>query len=116
MPTPAKREFEEHLALLHAAIDTLRAELLNFKKATGSARTLVDRGTDMVDALACVQGPQLRQDLADALRDFEAQRHRARLAIIALAREQGASISEVGRQLGISRQLAYRLAAEEEAG
>jgi len=116
VPTSAEREFEEQLGRLHDAIDTLRTELLHFKEATGSAGTLVGRGTAMVDALACVQGPQLRQDLADALRGFEEQRHRARLAIIALAREQGASISEVGRQLGISRQLAYRLASEEGAG
>jgi len=116
MAITAKKEFDNRLAVLHDAIDTLRAELLNFKKATTRSAALVDQGMDVVHALACIKGPKLRSDLAEALDGFEEHRHRMRIAILALGQEQGASLSEVGRQLGISRQLAARLAAEENAG
>jgi hypothetical protein len=44
-----------------------------------------------------------------ALKDFEAARHRVRLAMFSLAKEQGSSFSDMARALGISRQLGSRL-------
>jgi len=67
--------------------------------------------------VAAAQGtgiPTERRQVTEAIEEFEAARHQLRLALFALGKEEGASISEVGRVLGISRQLASRLAAESE--
>ena len=50
--------------------------------------------------------------MTEAVEESEAARHQLRLALFAVGKEEGASISEVGRVLGISRQLASRLAGE----
>lgn len=56
--------------------------------------------------------PSERRQVTESIEEFEAARHQLRLALFALGKEEGASISEVGRVLGISRQLASRIAAE----
>ena len=61
---------------------------------------------------AATRGPGWRQELNEALEDFESLRHQVRVTFLTLAQEQGTSISEAGRMLGISRQLASRVAAE----
>jgi hypothetical protein len=50
--------------------------------------------------------------VTDAVDALEAARHRVRLAMFSLAASQETSASELGRQLGVSRQLAARLAQE----
>jgi len=65
-----------------------------------------------VTALQDFKGPERRSEVTDALGEFEAARHQVRLAMFALAKEQGSSFSDLARALGISRQLASRLAAE----
>ena len=64
-------------------------------------RTLKD-GTNKVERIEFPNGEKA----------FEVARHRARVAIFALAIEQGTNLSEMGRALGISRQLSSRLGAE----
>ena len=54
----------------------------------------------------------LRQTTNDLLDAFEHSRHEMRLAFISPALEEGMSIGEIGRTLGVSRQLAARLAKE----
>ena len=110
--TARKRQFEEELRILHVAIDSLRGELLHLKNASSKAGVMVGQGRHIVDALVSVDGPGIRQDLTAAFSAFEEQRRRTRAAVIALGQAEGASISKVGQQLGISRQLAARLAAE----
>ena len=65
-----------------------------------------------MSTLEMLQGPQRRREVTEALEEFETARHRVRLSMFGVAEEQDASISEVARALGISRQLASRLAAE----
>jgi hypothetical protein len=55
---------------------------------------------------------QRRQDLTDALLNFEHQRHAARLSLIAAQLAEGESIGGVGRSWGFSRQLASKYAHE----
>ena len=114
MPKKRKEELARQTAALHEAIDDLRRMLLRFKESTGKFATLVEEGEAVVPALETIQGPILRRDLSDALEVFEAARQQARVAVLALGREQGASLSEVGRLLGISRQLASHLVADAE--
>jgi len=50
--------------------------------------------------------------MTESMEEFEAARYQLRLAIFALGQEEGSSISEFARALGISRQFASRLANE----
>lgn len=50
--------------------------------------------------------------MTEAIEDFEAARHQLRLALMVVGSGEGASISDVARVLGISRQLGARLAAQ----
>lgn len=92
--------------------EELRDILRRYRGVTTTMITRVENGTLMFDAIQQAYGSIVRPELTDALEEFEAARHRARLAMFRLGIEQGSSISEIGRALGISRQLASRLAAE----
>jgi hypothetical protein len=54
----------------------------------------------------------LRQNTNDLLDNFEHCRHEMRLAFIGPSLTDGVTIGQIGRDLGISRQLATRLARE----
>lgn len=114
MSKKRKEELIRKTAALHIAIDDLRSMLLHFKESTGKFAALVDGGEAVVPALESIQTATLRRDLTDAFEVFEAIRQQTRVAVLALGREQGASLSEVGRLLGISRQLASQLVADAE--
>ena len=53
-----------------------------------------------------------RQRVAEALTEFETTRRRARVGLIAVAEEEGSSLSDVARTLAVSRQLLSRQAIE----
>jgi len=73
---------------------------------------LLGDDAELVAALDTLGGPMRRREMTEALADFETSRHDVRVAMFALAQEQGATIAALGRKLGISRQLASRLASE----
>ena len=58
----------------------------------------------------------LRQDTNYLLAEYEHCRHEMRLAFIGPSLDEGMSIGEIGRTLGVSRQLAARLAKEAHGG
>ncbi len=87
---------------------------MRYNKASASVATLVEQGAHLVTALQNFSGPERRSEVTDALGELEAARHRVRLAMFALAKEQGSSASDLARALSISRQLASRLATEAE--
>ena len=101
----------DKLALVEASKD-LRRVLLRYEKTSAEIAARVERGESGTDALKTAQGPLRRREVTDAVEKFEAARHRVRLAMFVLAGEEGVSASELARQLGISRQLASRLANE----
>jgi len=111
VPSKAKQLIDRFSDLEEAA-EHVRTVLRRYNKASASVATLVDQGVHLVPALESLQGPVQRGEVTKALEEFEAARHRVRLAMFALAKEQGSSFSDVARALGISRQLASRLAAE----
>ena len=93
--------------------EELRETLSRYKRANQLLARRIDRGEPVLDAFAEMGGPMRRhRELTEVLDDFEAVRHRVRLSLFALAESEGASMSAVARRLGISRQLASRLAAE----
>jgi hypothetical protein len=115
VPSRSKRLVRSFSELIEAS-EHLRAVLLRYITANDSVATLVGEGAHLVTALQSFGGPVRRSEVTQALEDFEAARHRVRLAMFALAKEQGSSFSDVARVLGISRQLASRLAAEAASG
>jgi hypothetical protein len=54
----------------------------------------------------------IRQTTNDALEALEHSRHEMRVAFIGPSLDEGMSIGEIGRSLGVSRQLAARFAKE----
>jgi hypothetical protein len=72
----------------------------------------LETGAPAISASKGTGIPSERRQVTEAIEEFEAARHQLRLALFALGKEEGASLSEVGRVLGVSRQLASRLAAE----
>ena len=73
---------------------------------------LVAEGGTMTASLDAVGGADMRQSLYEAHEEFDAARHAARLAMVAFALEEGATMAQMGRSLGISRQLVSRFASE----
>jgi len=92
----------------------LREQLRRYERAMLKIATGLENGAPGVAAAKGTGIPTERRQVTEAIEEFEAARHQLRLALLALGKEEGASISEVGRVLGISRQLASRLAAESE--
>jgi len=111
MPTKRKQVIARTLELIERT-DELVDILTRYKKANMALIDLLKDGGEIVDALDGLGGPMRRRELTEALDAFEAARHAIRVAMFALAGEQGSTLSELGRKLGISRQLASRLAAE----
>lgn len=111
MPSKAKR-LVQRLSELHETTEQLRAVLMRYDRVSAKLAALVEDGAYLPTALEGLAGPLRRSEVTDALNDLEAARHQVRLAMFALAIEQGSSYSEMGRALGISRQLASRLAVE----
>lgn len=110
MPTKQDRLIAE-IAVLDEASRTLRDVLVRNERAIADLAERVRRGESVLDAFSAMEGAMRRhRELPQTLEEFEAARHQVRLALFALATDQGASLSELGRRLGISRQLASRLA------
>ena len=91
----------------------LREELRDYECAIGAVSRHLEDGEPAIAASRRTGFPSQRRRVTEVIEDFEAARHRLRLALFAVGKEEGVSISEVGRVLGISRQLASRLANEE---
>jgi len=107
-----RRTIEALAKQLNDETDDLRAALTAHKRAVARFARLVRDGTLGVEALARADAALHREQVVACLDEFEHTRHELRLAIFGLCVDQGEGLSTVGRQLGISRQLASRLAAE----
>jgi len=67
------------------------------------------------DILAPPSAGAIRQGMSDAINDFEAARHRFRLALVAVAADNGLSARQIGDAFAFSRQLASRYLKEAHA-
>ena len=99
-------------ARLAEATRTLREVLQRAGEATTALVKSIETGTPVVKALGTSDGLVVRDEVNKAFDAFQAARHQLRLTLASLSLEQGASVAQIGRALGISRQLAARLAAE----
>jgi chromosome segregation ATPase len=112
---PKKKKLVHTIHELNESAAHLRHTLERYEKTMA---TIADRLEAGERAIAAAQGtsiPAERRHVTEAIEEFESARHQLRLALMIVGRAEGASIAEVGRVLGISRQLAAKLAAEAEA-
>jgi hypothetical protein len=107
----AKRLVRDMATLLDRTEDLCEV-LQRYKKSSVELATRVKRGETLDDIFPVIEGPRRPREVTEAIIEFSAARHQVRLAMFVLGGEQRMSISAMGRQLGLSRQLAYRLAAE----
>ena len=91
---------------------TLGDVLERFRGSNGELFELVARGGSVRDAIGVEVPQRRRRELTAALDAFEAARHQFRLAIFTRCLAEGASMSEIGRALGVSRQRASVLARQ----
>jgi hypothetical protein len=110
----AERErLDRAFVALQAANDDLRDALLVHKDATTEAVRRMTDGSLTTEGIRAGAAPEIREDLTEAMDRFETARREARLAVFAyLSANSDESFSEIGRSLGISRQLASKLARE----
>ncbi len=90
----------------------LRADLRLKETAYRQTARRIERGSPLEEVMEASGAHSARQELTDALAEFERHRHRTRLALTAAALEEGMSIGQIGRAWGFSRQLAARYARE----
>ena len=90
----------------------LRSQLRLYQDAVQRFVDHVERGETVLTAAHNANVARYRQLATEAIEGFESARRQMRLALFALGQEEGASISQLGRALGVSRQLASRIAAD----
>jgi DNA-directed RNA polymerase specialized sigma subunit len=104
--------FVQEMTNLIEVVDHVREVLLRYKNISNRLVRRVEKDESLVDALDALHGSLQRREVTEAIQELEDARHQIRLAMFALGKAQGASTSELGRALGISRQLAHRLVTE----
>jgi len=91
-------------------IDVLERDLSGYEAGMAS----VEDGLSMEILMPPAAG-QIRQHVSEAITDFEAARHRFRLALVALAVDHGMTARQIGETFAFSRQLASRYLKEAKA-
>ena len=112
MSTVARQRLIDQIARLVESSGRLRTELKGYEKTMSGIARRLEAGEPGIGASAGTDIPSQRKRVTEVIEEFEAERRLLRLALFTLGKEEGASISEIGRVLGISRQLASRLAGE----
>jgi hypothetical protein len=97
---------------LDADLDALQAVQKTFRDTYRILKSQLEQGNPVRQALAQMDIPVLREELAAEMVRIDQARQRVRTHLIALCLEEEVSISEVGRLWGFSRQLAQRYAKQ----
>ena len=94
--------------------EQLRAALLDYRRTCEKLVKIAEGPTagSTTARLEQVKLGEKRERVTSAISAFEAARRQARIGLLAVAEEEGSNLSEVARSLGVSRQLASRLAIE----
>lgn len=107
----AARKLERRLEALVKCNDELRVALEQFNDTTQRGLAALRAGDrSLVETLSTTRAGAARERLNKALDKMERARREVRVAMSDLALEEGASLSQLARALGVSRQLLSRLA------
>jgi anti-anti-sigma regulatory factor len=110
------KRLERKMEVLLKRTDELRVALEQFGDTTQRGLALVRAGdVSLVEGLTATRAGKARERLNKALDQMEAARREVRVAMSDVAVEEGASLSELARALGVSRQLLSRLAISSRA-
>jgi len=104
----------DRIASLVECSERLRDLLTRYEQVNLELAKRVGSGDGALVALHGIEAPIRRREVTETLEEFDAARHEVRLALLDACLDEGGTRSEIGRTLGISRQLASRLAAEME--
>jgi len=107
-----REEVLREIRELEESTELLRKVLLDYRKGNAILAALLAEGVPTIEALERAGAPRMRPELTDALDQFAGSRHQARLALLALAVDEGASMTDAGRAFSLSRQLVSRTIAE----
>jgi hypothetical protein len=100
------------LAQFEAACAAARHELRHDQITAARVRRQLERGDPLTVVIERNRVASVRQTLTNTVADLERARNEMRMACFRLGLEEGATISELGRLWGFSRQLASRIAQE----
>jgi hypothetical protein len=92
--------------------DELSVALGEFRSATCAGIELSHQGVSLLEGLALTGGPSVRTNLNGALEAMERARREVRSAMVDVAAEDGVSMSQLAKAIGVSRQLLSRFALE----
>jgi len=110
------KQLARRMATLVEANERLCATLEHHRSLMSQAAEDAQSGRLHIEGLVTGGAATMREELTTALDEFEVARHAVRLALFrVLGGDQGATISDIARSLGISRQLASRLSQESES-
>jgi hypothetical protein len=112
MPARERKNALNQIELLRQRIEELSGVLNELDDAVGVLGRGIERGAPIIEALEEVGGTLTLPAMLHTFDDFHAARQDLRVALLVIARREGTTAGELARTLGISRQLAYRLAAE----
>jgi hypothetical protein len=115
-PLPATRDLKlsaaDGIEELIGATAILRSELNVHEAICRKVLSEVRVDHEITGVLPEIHADTWRSAVTDAIRGFEAARHRVRLLLVAIEVEEGRSIGEVAKSWGVSRQLASRWVQE----
>jgi hypothetical protein len=107
---------EQELGDLLESAKKLRATLLRTETLYRQTLKGVRRRSKITATIKAHRFDTARQELTEALKDFERQRHRTRGSVILAQLAEGESITEIGQSWGFSHQLASKYAREAASG
>jgi AraC-like DNA-binding protein len=102
------REMEE-------AIIRTRAQLKTMETTIRRARRLIETGRPAREVALTVNAAQARLATSAIIREVQGARHRAQQAQFKLSAAEGATMAEIARRWGVSRQLVSRMVKEPSA-
>jgi hypothetical protein len=108
----AAKRLDEARELMVKRSDELSVALQQFRSATCAGIELSHQGVPLLEGLAATGGPSVRTNLNEALDAMERARKEVRAAMVDVATEDGVTLSQLAKAIGVSRQLLSRFALE----
>jgi translation initiation factor 2B subunit (eIF-2B alpha/beta/delta family) len=118
--SPARVEFLRNESIrtmreMEEAIVRTRAQMKVMETTIRRARRLIETGRPAREVAGTVNAAEARLATSAIIREVQAARHRAQQAQFKLSAAEGATMAEIARRWGVSRQLVSRMVKEPSA-